>query len=363
MNYTRKLLILVIIGLCGPLTSYAQKEKKNKGRAFVVAPAPFRYPETRFGVVVAALYTFRFDTKDTISRPSQIQVGGGYTQNKQVLSYVNSLLVTPGRKYLINTECGYYDYFYPFGGIGFSQPADYNENYFVKFPRIRATVLKRFGENIYVGPRFYYDQYKITKVEPNGLLDGGTITGSKGGSLVQYGLVSTFDTRDNIFSAYSGSFVEFGVTGASEAIAGNYNFTRVSMSASKYQPLRKNLTLVVNGTGDFYFGDPPFNGTAYLGGPRVLRGFYEGRYRNRKAISTQAELRWRVLPWLGFVGFVSTGTVANDIDGFRADQLLFSAGPGVRFTISQKDRLNLRIDYGQTNKGYGNLYVTFFEAF
>ncbi len=365
MNQSSKIVFLLICISALWNTVHGQDSIASAANktTFIVLPAPFRYPETRFGVVVGGLLTYRLNSSDSLDRPSQLQAGGGYTQNKQILSYINSQIVTSGQRYLINTEFGYYRYFFPFGGIGFSEGKDYNENYSVLFPRVRATVLKRWSQNFYAGMRLFYDNYKLYNLAENGLLAEGKITGSAGGMLFQSGLVGVYDSRDNIFSPYQGSLIELSVTGGNKSVLGDYNFSRWFLSASKYFPLGKKVTLAGNAIADIYNGNPPFNNLAYLGGAKNLRGFYEGRYRNKKALSAQGEIRLRVLPWLGFVAFTGTGTVAETIDAFRIDQLLVTAGTGIRFTINKKDRVNLRIDYGQTNKGYGNFYLTFAEAF
>lgn len=336
-----------------------QAKKKN---SFIALPAVFRYPETRFGAVVAAIYTYDL-SGDTLSRPSQLLLGGGYTQNRQVLSYLNSRIITKGRKYIINSEFGYYDYFFPYGGIGFAKDKLYNENYTVAFPRIRINSYRRFGDFHYLGLMFYYDRFSMKTFNPEGELISGRILGSAGGDYLQTGLNYQYDSRDNIFSAQSGYFVDAVLTGARPKWIGAYSFLRMNAMASTYRKLGKSSVLAAQVGTDNYLGEVPFNAMATLGGARILRGFYDGRYRNNHSAFAQAEYRWYPLNWLGFTGFAGTGSVAPSLNAYRIDQWLVTAGAGVRLLLNKKDRIYLRIDYGQTNQGYGNFYLTLNEAF
>ncbi len=354
--------LLLLVLFSGRINGQEIVAPEPKQRRFLIVPAPFRYPETRFGILIGGIYNFRL-TKDKTERPSQIQLGGGYTQNRQIISYLNTQLVTTGRKYLINTEFGYNDYFFPFGGIGFEQGKKYNENYSVRFPRLRGTVLRRISKNVYLGPKISYDNYTIYKTQPGGVLESKMISGSDGGTLVQFGIIANYDTRDNILSSYKGVLVEAAITGSSVNVAGKYNFIRYWLNANYFIPVNDRTTLALNGTSELYYGDPPFNAMAYLGGANNMRGFYDGRYRNKKALSGQAEIRWKFIDELSFAGFVSSGTVADELSGMRLDLLLITAGGGLRIFLDQKDRLNLRMDYGRTNTNTGAFYLTFKEAF
>lgn len=53
-------------------------------------PIPIVYytPETRLAAGAAILYTFRFRGQSGLTRPSQVQVGFAYTQEKQLLLYL-----------------------------------------------------------------------------------------------------------------------------------------------------------------------------------------------------------------------------------------------------------------------------------
>jgi hypothetical protein len=50
-----------------------------------------------------------------------------------------------------------------------------------------------------------------------------------------------------------------------------------------------------------------------------MRGYYEGRFRERQLYAVQAEYRAHLFWRVGAVGFASLGGVARDIDGTTFD--------------------------------------------
>jgi hypothetical protein len=69
-------------------------------------------------------------------------------------------------------------------------------------------------------------------------------------------------------------------------------------------------------------------------------------------------LFWR----LGLAGFVGAGDVAHSLGDFRLSELKYSAGAGLRFLVSQRERINLRLD-AAFGKGTSGFYFGIFEAF
>jgi outer membrane translocation and assembly module TamA len=78
--------------------------------------------------------------------------------------------------------------------------------------------------------------------------------------------------------------------------------------------------------------------------------------------ATQLEYRVRLKGRLGFVVFAGVGEVASRFPDFTFDDLLASAGVGVRYQISEEHPVNYRIDYA-IGKDDGELYFAVGEAF
>ena len=331
--------------------------------SFITLPLAFYTPETRFGGGAATLYAFRFRNQSDSSRPSQIQLGGAYTAEKQLLSYLPFQLFLDDAKYNIYGELGYYRYFFYFFGIG-NDASDESESFNVNFPRVRLSALKLVAPNLYVGGRYWFDNYQIAKVEEGGLLETQNITGNEGGTVSSLGAVATYDSRDNIFFAKEGILAEFSLMNNSTALGSDFNFTRVSLDAATYFTNKFNHTFAVNAYTSFIFGDAPFNELAMLGGTKKLRGFYEGRYRDKKLWMVQGEYRMPELYWrLGLVVFGGVGSVAEEFSDFKDNEVHYTFGSGLRVLLSEKERINIRIDVGIDEKFNVLPYITVSEAF
>lgn len=89
---------------------------------------------------------------------------------------------------------------------------------------------------------------------------------------------------------------------------------------------------------------PPLE-TSSLGGDVLLRGFPEGRFRNKYTFFTQVEYRWQALDRLGFVGFAGMGDVFNNVNQIAWNRMKYSLGTGIRLKIVKSENLNIRFDY------------------
>ncbi|MGB0839955.1 MAG: BamA/TamA family outer membrane protein [Chitinophagales bacterium] len=351
-----------------PLPSSVQKDTtKNpliQKSSFVALPLAFYTPETRLGGGAALLYVFRFRGQDPESRPSQVQLGFAYTQEKQSLNYLPFQLFLKEGKYNVYGELGYYRYFFYFYGIGNDLP-DEREIYSVTFPRVRLNVLQQVYPNLYAGFRYYFDNYNITERTAGGLLEQDNILGSNGGRISSLGLVATYDSRNHLFFPTEGWLVEFSALRNGEFLGSDFNFSRLSLDAATYRTNKWDHVIALNAWFNFNFGDVPFNEMAVIGGTKKMRGYFEGRYRDKKVWMLQGEYRWPELigKRFGIVGFAGLGSVATDFKDFSKNKIHYSYGAGMRFMLSKKEKVNVRIDVGVDEVGDILPYVTVTEAF
>jgi hypothetical protein len=101
---------------------------------------------------------------------------------------------------------------------------------------------------------------------------------------------------------------------------------------------------------------------ATFGGQNLLRGYYDGRYRDKHAATLQAEYRRRLTGRWGIVAFAGAGGVAPNLNSFQLRNTRPSGGLGVRYLISKSEGINLRLDFG-FGKGSSGVYFTGGEAF
>ena len=115
-------------------------ERKN---FFIGFPAAFYTPETKWGFGAGGIYNFYLNKNDSISPSSQIQLAASYTQRKQVLVYLPFNIYLNEWSNVIEGEFGYYDYIYPFYGLGDDSRKNDFENYNSRYFRFQIDGLKR----------------------------------------------------------------------------------------------------------------------------------------------------------------------------------------------------------------------------
>ncbi len=329
-------------------------------------PIAFYTPETRWGGGAAGLLGFRFRQDSAGDRPSQIQLGFAYTQEKQFLSYLPFTIFADNNRWYWYGELGYYRYTYFFYGIGNEDLIPDGELYDVTFPRVRIHGMRLVAPNLYMGAHYWMDAFRISNLESGGLLADSmqNITGRNGGLISAPGIMALWDGREDVFAPEAGYYLEalFQVSG--KATGSPFSYTRFRLDGRYYIPVwsEKHHVLALQGYVELTTGDPPFNALALLGGTRLLRGYYEGRYRDNNLLMAQAEYRFPLFWRVGMTTFGGVGTVFPSWNKRSGEYLRVSGGAGLRIRISDQDRVNIRLDaaFGPNNSGY---YVTVGEVF
>ncbi|MEL6538318.1 MAG: BamA/TamA family outer membrane protein [Bacteroidota bacterium] len=367
----RILLLLGVILLLGATQSYALhfppdsvKNDTVKRSSFLVIPIVYFTPETQWAGGAGGVYTFRFPKESDTTQASQLTFGGAYTQLRQVLSYVSGRVYWGEEKNVAYGEVGYYIYNYFFYGVGNKASVDQEELYGVRFPRARLNYLRQLSPHWYGGLRYWYDGYEITDTEEGGALAADSIPGSRGGTVSAIGLVANYDTRDNIFWPSEGTFLEISGLVHAPWTGSDYRYRRLSIDASQFYTLPWwDHLLALNYWTDLTFGDPPFNDMPLMGGPKKMRGFYQGRYLDKQLMMLQAEYRMPVFWRFRAVAFGSIGGVAPRLSAFTQVPLRYTYGAGLRFLMDKTNQVNIRFDVGFDQEGTPAYYLTVGEAF
>lgn len=334
----------------------AQKSRKFKLNAL---PVVFFSPETNLGF--GGLVNTNFYMQDSTYRPSNLLLGGAYTLEKQLLLYLPFELNWHQNDHIVRGEIGYYRYFYNFYGIGPEDSPDF-EVYTVNFPRFQLNALKRVNGFHYLGFRYFFDDYQIQTLDPEGQLFNEAVAGFQGSLISTFGLIYTYDSRDNNFSATRGQFISVFADVNNAYTGSNFNFRRLSFDATAYFKVAKEQILAINLFGGMVRGEVPFQELMLYGGPKKARGYYLGRLRDKNLLMFQGEYRFQIYRRFGAVIFGTLGNVSPEISTFEWDSPKYNLGLGLRYMINPADRLNVRLDYaiGKETSGF---YITFGEAF
>lgn len=144
-------------------------------------------------------------------------------------------------------------------------------------------------------------------------------------------------------------------------MSNDYAFSTTSVTASGYRKAWKGAVIAADIRGELNFGNPSWAMMAKLGSGQSMRGYYEGRYRDKHKIETQLELRQHVWKRNGVVLFVGAGTVFPDFNKLTISRVLPNWGFGYRWEF--KKNVNVRLDYGFGKNGESGFLFNINEAF
>ncbi len=327
-----------------------------------VVPALFYSPETRLGAGAFAIRTFRPAAADEKARPSSVTVGLLGTVEKQAMVIVAADLYRRGEALRWMGLAGWSYFPTKFYGVG-AETSDANEeDYTPRTLALAAQGLPRVMAGLRAGPRVEYQRLRLAEVEAGGLLASGGVPGAGGGDALGAGFAVLYDTRDNVFFPTRGQLHEASVTAFGGSLGGDFTWTRRQVDLRRYLPLGVRHTVALQGLLVSNSGEPPFTQLGLLGGQNVLRGYYEGRDRDRNLAAVQAEYRRPLGGRFGLALFAAGGTVARDLDGLALARLRVAGGAGLRYQLSVSEGINFRLDYGVGDDSSG-MYFTATEAF
>ncbi len=335
-------------------SSQSPQERKATGKlgSVVAAPIPISSPAIGSGVVLAGGYIFSLRKSDTVSQPSTVGAAVLITDNGTRAGGLGGEFYAKEDTYHITTIYFRGSINYDFYGIG-NVSGDAGK----KLPLTQTGELF-LGDFLYrlrwkfsVGPRFLTGNSNITLRSEN---ESGVTPPSDVGlqtRLTALGLHVNRDTRPNRFYPESGTWFDFTSMFFSDALGSKYSFESYRATFNYYHGFGSRQVLAYNLFSCTTAGDAPFYGECIYGTNNELRGYVAGRYIDRSMLATQAEYRLS-LPWrFGMVVFGGLGGVAPSLGEFQADHLLPAGGGGLRFKISKKYNLNVRLDLAQGKDG------------
>jgi outer membrane protein assembly factor BamA len=339
-----------------------QDSAEVKRSGLVGIPFLFYTPETKIAAGGAVNHYFREPKSEMTSRPSSIELSFIYTQKKQLEVSLDADLYWRDEAYHLSGAVRHTKFPDLFYGIGHDTSEDDEEEYTHRTAEFQITFLKRARPGLYLGILYDFRHSKIIKREENGLLSKGNIPGSEGGRTAGAGILVNWDTRDNIFSATSGSFHQLSATLFGDALGGDYKFNKYTLDFRQYFPIFASHVLAFQAYLNFITGDPPYHSLSLLGGQDLMRGHYQGRYRDKMMLAFQTEYRMPVWWRLGLVGFAGLGEVASEMGNFELSNFKYSLGLGVRYEFIRAEKINLRLDIGYGGESF-QLYANMLEAF
>ena len=329
----------------------------NSGSQLVPYPVLFYSPETGVGFGAGAIWYFRRSG----SRISSVSPMLFYTTKKQFSISAQFDSWFDGNRWRILADVGFSRFPAKFWGIGNDTPDEAEEDYTPRSGWARGRLQHRIIGSLYGGVRLSALARSLVETEDDGVLGEGLVPGSEPVDLVAAGLSATWDSRDVVVFPRRGILSQLTVDRYAKWLGSDYEYTFWTADLRGYLPIGVHvlagqaLLFAVDGTA-------PFDQLPGLGGDWLIRGYYEGRYRDDVLAALQAEARIQVWRRFGAVVFVGAGQVAPSLGGVEFGEFHPSAGLGVRYRLSKQQNLNIRVDLAVGDGSWG-LYFNLGEAF
>ena len=337
----------------------ANKNKQHKRFDFSVIGGPHYASDTKFGLGMVAAGLYRTDPNDSILPPSNVSLFGDVSSVGFYMLGVRGNHIAPAGRYRIDYHLYFYSFPSDFWGIGYDMgDNDANKSDMKRWQaQAEASFLFRVADNFYVGPMAAYDYVIGKQIERPELLQGM----DKHTWNVGVGVSLVYDNRDNLTNPHRGIYLNLKQMFRPKFMGNDYAFSTTHFRFDAYQRLGKGTILAEDFRANLNFGNPSWGMMAELGGTHSMRGYYEGRYRDKHSLEATVELRQHVWKRNGIVVWVGAGTIFPKFSALRSKQILPNAGVGYRWEF--KKNVNVRLDYGFGKSGQSGFLFNINEAF
>ena len=331
---------------------------------FLIYPTLAYTPETKTEVGFVNLFLF-YAKNDNRNRLSEINTFTFYTAEKQYGFWMEHAIYGDQEKwfYLGKGKIQYFPMRYY--GIGTNTNS---KNYQVinnSNIQLRERVMRKVVGDFYAGPQVDFQKvYNVSFGNANSTI--GIPLGNKGSSTLGFGVGLVYDTRQNVMNVRNGKFAELAYLNYSTALGSTYSFKSTQFDLRYFRKgFHEKQVFGVQANGIFNTGDVPFNQMALMGGEVMMRGYYQGRYRDNNLLAAQAEYRFLPFPFSkrwGATIFASAGTVSPKAFSLMSSPYKMAGGFGARYLAFKSKDIFLRFDIAFTSEGKG-YYLFFGESF
>jgi outer membrane protein assembly factor BamA len=344
----------------------AQSEEDTtvtNGITFFGYPYLFYTPETNLAFGAGGIMYFRTAREPELNL-SSVLLSGYYTINNQYSLTLAPELYFSSNRYIARGEFNFGKFLDKFYGYGSNSEEINNPDYFTQNFGINLNFQADVSEKFEIGAIYDFLYTNVIDKKNNPFLNNNSVLGSEGGISSGLGLKLVWDSRDYVYLPTTGGYYIVSAVYYKKVLGSDFEFNDYLIDLRRYFKITQGHILTFQLYGNFARGFPPFYEMPRLGGDVTMRGYYEGRYRDRNFVATQAEYKtWLVEKWkLGVVLFGGIGDVADELDDLKVRDFKYSYGFGFRYVFDEKERLTVRADFG-FGKNTSGVYFAMQEAF
>lgn len=349
-------LFSILLFLCFAFNGNSQDSLKHNKIKILPVPALGYSPETSTYLGVVALFTLNL-YNDSLTRSSNAKIEFNYTWRKQLIIESEWNYFFRNESWFTHGNVHYSKYPDLYFGVG----SETNEKDVIRFQSIRfrteIDLLKNFGKKWFAGAGFRYTDYSDISIQ----MGDTYYPEMKSIASIGFLIAVLNDKRDNILTPTSGRYLK---------LYNSHNFSekyysQIALDLRKYHTIGKNKQHTFSGRlfSKHIFGTSPFYDLALIGGDKLVRGYFYGRFRDNQLTTIQTEYRYTIYKWFGLAAFGGVTAVYADIQNFNNTNIKPNIGAGFRIRVDKKEKTNLRFDYAIGSGGQTGFYVSFGESF
>ncbi|VAX16879.1 hypothetical protein MNBD_IGNAVI01-1561 [hydrothermal vent metagenome] len=348
-NIIKLILILVLFGafnIWGQDSTASGDTAKPKMFDWFAYPFAFYTPEVNLAFGAGGITYFRTSHRKG-TRPSKVTLSAYYSINHQYLVYLYPVVFFNRNMDEASAEIYFENKIDKLYGIGSDAPDIENPAFQYTDFSIIVKFKREFIKDFFATVAYEYINYKIPDPKDNPYLNTDAVYGAQGGNISGLGYGLTYDNRDNVFFPSRGNLLEFYALHFGSFLGSDYKFSNFFFDLRSYNAITKDDNIIaVQGYAAITTGEPPFYALPKLGGQHMMRGYFEGRYRDKQYLMLQVEYR-KFLFWkFGGVLFIGMGDVAGKFSDFGLKNIKYSYGAGLRYILDEDEKINLRVDIG-----------------
>lgn len=339
---------------------FANSNRENTGRKFdmSIIGGPHYSSDTKFGIGIVAAGFYRSSRTDTISQPSNVSLYGDVCTSGFYMLGVRGTHIFFHDRSRIDYDLSFYSFPRYFWGIGYDCGIDMANKSKYKEMFVNASVdyLWRAWPHFYLGPSIQFGYVNARhRANPELWLGQRSHVATYG-----VGIGVQFDTRDNLTAPTRGVHVQFDQRACPRFLKNDYAFSYTELTAAVYNPLWRDAVFAAEFHTRLSYGDVPWDMLSTFGGSHTMRGYYEGRFRDKGEMDLTVELRQHIWHRNGIVVWAGAGSVFPRLSAMRLRRILPNYGIGYRWEF--KKLTNVRLDFG-LGKGENSFIFSINEAF
>lgn len=349
-------------GLVKRVLSYfgnANKGKSSSRLDFSIIGGPYYTSDIGVGIGLVASGLYGTGVADSVIPPSNVGIFGKVSTKGFATIGVEGTHISPDDSYRITYLTAFFADPSDYWGIGYKMGNNDANESSMKRVGIKANgaMLFHLGSNLYIGPMIAVDYIHAFEIERRDLLEGmSTSTWSYGA-----GVTLSYDSRDVLTNPHRGIYASVTQCFRPRFIGNTYAFSSTDIQIDAYRRLWQGAILACDVRSELNFGHPSWHMMAQTGGTHFMRGYYEGRYRDKHMMAAQIELRQHVWRRNGIVVWGGVGSVFSRLSDVMFSRLLPNAGVGYRWEF--KKDVNVRFDVGLGKSGQKGFMFGINEAF